>query len=208
MFRNLFPKSPLFFDFFEQHAQLISESAEVFYKWVSAPQFDPTITADKIKSIEHDADLVAHRCIEALHKTFITPIDREDIHLLISNLDNIIDEIEAAARHIELYHLETMTPEVIKLSQSLQKPIWELTQALPYLRNMQGDTIRVHCENINFYENEMDDLLNTSVATLFQHNHDPILIMKWKEIYEHLESASDRCEDVANILEGIVLEND
>lgn len=202
------PKTPVFFDFFEQHAQLIDEGARLLYSWVSAPVFDPTSGAKQIKAIEHRADIVAHDCIEAIHKIFITPIEREDIHLLITRMDDVIDEIEAAARHIELYQLKVMTPEVIALSKSLQNPVKEVFEAVRLLRKLEGKEIRAHCQKINFYENEIDDLLSASVVTLFQQTQDPILIMKWKEIYEYLENASDRCEDVANILEGIVLEND
>lgn len=208
MLRKLLPKSPIFFDFFEQHAQLICLGAEKFYRWVSAPELASFSCAAEIKIIEREADIVAHNCIEALHKTFITPIDREDIHHLIKTMDDIIDEIEAAAARIALYKLNVMTPEIVQLAQVLQKPIQEVASAVLLLRDLKGEEIRSRCVKINFFENEMDDLSNVSVAALFSQSSDPLLIMKWKEIYEYLENAADRCEDVANILEGIVLEND
>jgi uncharacterized protein len=123
-------------------------------------------------------------------------------------MDDIIDEIEAASSRIALYQLVIMTPEVVQLAQLLQKPIHEVSEGVRLLRDLNPEGIRARCVKINFFENEMDELLNTSVATLFKQTADPLLVIKWKEIYEHLENAADKCEDVANILEGIVLEND
>lgn len=208
MFRHLLPQTPVFFDFFEEHARLICQAASELLGWVSTGEVQSFSPAENIKGIERSADMVAHNCIEALHKTFITPIDREDIHRLISRMDDIIDEIEAAAAHIALYRLKTMTPAVIELAQVLQNPVQEVSKAVQFLRKLQGKEIRASCIKINYFENQMDELLKTSLALLFERTKDPIEIIKWKEIYENLEDASDRCEDVANILEGIVLEND
>jgi len=208
MFKNLLPKTPVFFDFFEQHAQLICQVSQAFYEWVSSPELTSFSPARNIKAIEHKADAIAHNCIETLHKTFITPFDREDIHRLISTMDDIIDEIEAAASRIALYQLSVMTPEVTLLSQALQKPIHEISEGVHLLRGLKGDEIRARCVKISFYESEIDEILSASVATLFKQTSDALWVIKWKEVYEHLEGASDKCEDVANILEGIVLEND
>src|SRR5262249_26247867 len=164
--------------------------------------------AKRIKEIEHECDTITHQCVEALHKTFITPIERDDIYRLISRMDDIMDYVEAAAERMALYKLTQMTEDVKNLADVLVRATQELAEAVKLLRNMQNaEAISQKCIDINRLENEADSLLRTAVARLFDEENDTKTIIKWKEIYENLESASDRCEDVANIIEGVVLEH-
>ncbi len=207
MFGRLLPRETSFFDFFEQHAALTAEGAKAFRDLVSQGA-NVQAAAKRIKEIEHEADTVTHRCVEALHKTFITPIERDDVHRLISRMDDILDYVEAAAERISLYDIVSMTPEVRELAHLLTKAVEKVGVALKGLRDMKhADPIIEACVDVNRLENEGDAILRIAVARLFRETRDSMLVIKWKEIYESLESATDRCEDVANIVEGIVLEN-
>jgi len=207
MFGLLLPKETSFFDFFEQHAELIVDGTKEFVSMVtSGANIDAK--AKRIKEIEHETDVITHRCVEALHKTFITPIDRDSIHRLITRMDDVMDFVEAASERIALYELHEMTPEVKDLADVLARAADEILEACRLLRNLKDpQTIFKKCVDINRLENEGDAILRRAVARLFKEEKDPVTIIKWKEIYENLESAADRCEDVANIIEGVVLEH-
>ncbi len=207
VFARLLPRESSFFDLFEKHAELTLEGAKAFRDLVSQGA-NIAASAKRIKEIEHEADTITHRCVEALHKTFITPIDREEIHHLISRLDDVLDAVEAAAERITLYEISVMTPEVRELAHILVKASDKVGVALKGLRDLKhAEPIMHACVDVNRLENEGDAILRIAVARLFREEKDPITIIKWKEVYENLESATDRCEDVANIVEGIVLEN-
>ncbi len=207
VFGRLLPKETSFFDFFEQHGELTLEGSKEFLSLVqTAANIGPK--TKRIKEIEHETDVITHRCVEALHKTFITPIERDDIHRLITKMDDIMDYVEAAADRILLYEIHTMTPEVINLADVLVRQVQQTLEALRMLRNLKNaDAIIKKCIEINRHENEADTVLRSALARLFKEEKDVFLVIKWKEIYENLETATDRCEDVANILEGVVLEN-
>ena len=207
MFGRLLPKDTSFFDFFEQHATLTVEGTKEFVSMVtSGANIDAK--ARRIKEIEHETDVITHRCVEALHRTFITPIERDDIHRLITRMDDVMDFVEAAAERIELYELTVMTAEVRDLADVLHRSAMQVEAAMRGLRQLKDPqaTLKL-CIDINRLENEADAILRRSVARLFKEEKDPIVVIKWKEIYENLESASDRCEDVANIIEGVILEH-
>ncbi|PYT08508.1 MAG: DUF47 domain-containing protein [Acidobacteria bacterium] len=207
MFGRLLPRETSFFDFFEQHAALTVEGSREFLSLVSTGA-NVGAKAKRIKEIEHETDVITHNCVEALHKTFITPIERDDIHRLITRMDDIMDFVEAAAERISLYEIRVMTPEVKDLADVLVRAAEEVEKALRGLRDMRNakDVVK-RCIDINRLENEADAILRIAVARLFREERDPITVIKWKEIYENLESAADRCEDVANIIEGVVLEH-
>ena len=162
----------------------------------------------RISDIEHETDTITHRCVEALHKTFITPIDRDQIHRLITRMDDVMDYVEAAAERIELYEITVMTSDVRDLADCLHRAAQQVEVAVRGLRDLKNPqaTLKI-CIDINRLENEADAILRRSVARLFKEEKDPITVIKWKEVYENLESASDRCEDVANIIEGVILEH-
>jgi predicted phosphate transport protein (TIGR00153 family) len=207
MFGRFLPKETSFFDFFEQHAALTVDGTKEFVSMVtSSANIDAK--ARRIKEIEHETDLITHRCVEALHKTLITPLDPDQIHRLITRMDDVMDFVEAAAERVALYRLSEMTPEVKDLADVLYRAAQEMFEACRLMRNLKDpQTILRKCVDINRLENEADAILRRAVARLFDEEKDPITIIKWKEIYEALETASDRCEDVANIIEGVVLEN-
>ncbi|HEX2569910.1 MAG TPA: DUF47 domain-containing protein [Polyangia bacterium] len=207
VFGKLLPRETSFFDFFERHAALTIEGAREFHSLVTTSDSIAS-KARRIKEIEHETDVITHQCVEALHKTFITPLDREDIHTLITKMDDIMDFVEAAAERVALYELHDMTPEVRELADLLVRSAMVVEEAIKGLRDMKNSQeVLKRCIQINRFENDGDDILRRAVARLFREEKDPVTIIKWKEIYELLETATDRCEDVANVLEGIVLEH-
>jgi len=207
MFGRLLPRETSFFDFFERHAAITVEGAQEFLSLASTGA-NVLAKAKRIKEIEHEADTITHHCVEALHKTFITPIERDDIYRLITKMDDIMDYVEAAAERIALYKLTQMNSDVKDLADVLLRATLEIQQAVRLLRSMENAAaISKKCIDINRLENEADSLLRSAVARLFDEEQDVRQIIKWKEVYENLENATDRCEDVANILEGVVLEH-
>jgi predicted phosphate transport protein (TIGR00153 family) len=207
MFGRFLPRETSFFDFFEQHAALTIEGCKEFLSMVTTGA-NIAAKCRRISDIEHETDTITHRCVEALHKTFITPIDRDSIHRLITKMDDVMDFVEAAAERIELYEVTSMTSDVRDLADVLHRSAQQVEAAVRGLRTLKEPhaTLKL-CIDINRLENECDAILRRSVARLFKEEKDPIAIIKWKEIYENLESASDRCEDVANIIEGVILEH-
>jgi uncharacterized protein len=207
MFGRFLPRETSFFDFFEQHAGLTIEGTKEFLSMVTTGANIAT-KCRRISDIEHETDTITHRCVEALHKTFITPIDRDSIHRLITKMDDVMDFVEAAAERIELYELTVMTADVRDLSDVLHRSALQVEQAVRGLRTLKDPNATLKlCIDINRLENEADAVLRRSVARLFKEEKDPITVIKWKEVYENLENASDRCEDVANIIEGVILEH-
>ncbi|MGH7857514.1 MAG: DUF47 domain-containing protein [Candidatus Binatia bacterium] len=207
MLLRLFPREGYeFFDFFERHAEKTLEAARLLQAMLENP-YDAQGQAGRIKSVEHEGDQITHRAIEMLHSTFLTPIDRGDIHRLISRLDDILDLIDSTAERVWLYELREIEPDVRSLAAVLVAAVSEVRKVMTNLRNMKDRaSILQTCMEINRYENEGDALIRRSVARLFHEQRDAIHVMKWKEIYDYLEDAIDRCEDVANVIEGVALE--
>jgi uncharacterized protein len=206
MLRKLLPRETSFFDYFEQHAELTLDGATEFLSLVSSG-VNIEAKARRIKEIEHETDVITHRCVEALHKTVITPMDSTQIHRLITRMDDVMDAIEAAAERIALYKLRQMTPEVQAMADVLKSATQVLLDACRLLRNVRDPAaILKKCVDVNRLENEADAILRCAVARLFDQEDDPVMIIKWKEIYESLETAADRCEDVANIIENVILD--
>jgi uncharacterized protein len=207
MFGRFLPKETSFFDFFEQHAALTVEGTKEFLSLVTTGA-NIEAKCRRVSDIEHETDVITHRCVEALHKTFITPIDRDSIHRLITKMDDIMDYVEAAAERVVMYELTAMTNDVRDLADVLHRSTIDVEKAVRCLRNFKDpQQILKLCIDVNRLENEADAILRRSVARLFKEEKDPIMVIKWKEIYENLENATDRCEDVANIIEGVILEN-
>ena len=160
-----------------------------------------------IKELENKADDVTHRTMLLLHRTFITPLDREDIHQLIKTMDDILDFIDASAQRLFLYEVRRIPPDLVKLADLTSESVKLVRQAVQLLTNLKNasDLLKI-CVEINQLENQADNVLRTAVASLFREEHDLKLLIKLKEIYELLETVTDRCEDVANVIESIVLE--
>jgi predicted phosphate transport protein (TIGR00153 family) len=205
---NFLPRETNFFDFFDQHIALTITGTQEFLKLI-ADGDDIESRAQRIKEIENETDIITHRCVEALHKTFITPLDRNDIHRLISRMDDVMDFVEAAAERIALYGLREIPPEIQDLAAVLARATVALQGAVNGLRGMEdAAAIRKKCIEVNSLENEADSILRNALARLFRTEKNAIQVIMWKEIYENLETATDRCEDVANIIEGVVLERE
>lgn len=201
------PREEDFFGFFERHAALTVEGAREMRRLIAGGQ-DVRALAARIKEIEHETDVITHGCVERLHKTFITPLDRDAIHLLITRMDDVMDYIESAAIAVMLYELTEMTAPAKALADVLVRATEAVAVAVAGLRNLRrSDDILEACIEVNRLENEGDEILRDALAELFRGATDPLLVLKWKEIYEALETATDRCEDVANVIEGVVLEH-
>ncbi len=206
MFGRFMPREGRFFDLFRKSAELIVQGAHEFEKMLAhMDQIDAY--ARSIKEIEHQADLVTHQTMELLHKTFITPLDREDIHELITRMDDIIDFIKAASERIYLYDIRKMTPEAVQLAKTCTQSAECIQKIVNDLENLKNaDEVKKLCVEINRLENEADAILRAGMAKLFKEEPDTRQLIKMKDIYELLETVTDRCEDVANVVEGIVLE--
>ena len=204
---RLLPHDASFFTFFEQQGKKTVEGCRAFLAMVEEAN-NLQSHAQRVKQIEHECDDITHAVVEQLHKTFITPIDRNDIYRLITKMDDIMDFVEAAADRLALYEIPTMTQEVGELARCLVSSAEHVLGAVTSIRDLKRPNgILEHCIEINRLENVADGILRSALARLFREEKDPIAVIKWKEIYETLESATDRCEDVANIIEGLVLEN-
>jgi predicted phosphate transport protein (TIGR00153 family) len=162
--------------------------------------------ANKIKEVEHNCDLLTHEIVKKLNQTFITPIDREDIHALASGLDDIVDAIEYTARRIILYRVEGPTEHARRMSDVLVRIVASLETAVRALEN-NGEQVLKECVTIHGLENEGDTYHHEAIDELFAHETNPITLLKMKELYAKMERTIDKCEDVSNILEAIVLKN-
>jgi predicted phosphate transport protein (TIGR00153 family) len=204
---RLLPYDTSFFSFFEQQGKKTVEGCRAFLEMVEAPT-NLEMQAERVKQIEHECDEITHAVVESLHKTFITPIDRNDIYTLITRMDDIMDLVEAAAERLSLYEMSTMTKEVGDLARCLVTSAEHVLGAVTGIRDLKKvNSIQEHCVEINRLEKVADKILRSALAKLFREEKDPIAVIKWKEVYETLEEATDRCEDVANIVEGVVIEN-
>lgn len=202
----IIPQERRFFDLLEGVASTVNDGAVALLDMVRHFQNIPA-KRRAIKDIEHRGDDLTHDVFEALNRTFITPIDREDIQSLASSLDNILDMIDAAANRLYLYEVEQPTEAMIELADTIAQSTLLLKKAVGMIRDMkQGDEVERIAVEVHHLENVADDLMNNSIAALFK-DPDPIRIIKLKEITERLEQATDYCEDVANVLSDIVAKN-
>ena len=161
--------------------------------------------AEEIKEVEHKCDHLAHQIISRLHTTFVTPIDREDIHALAKSLDDVMDAIDASARFVRLYKISNVRYGARELAHVVSLSIDQVKLALEALDKRSG--VAQRAVEINRLENEADRIHEESLRRLFDEERDPVMIIKWKEILDFLEDATDRCEDVANLLEGVVVKH-
>jgi predicted phosphate transport protein (TIGR00153 family) len=200
-------KDKLFFDAFTRHAEKSVEASKLLVQMLSDLSKAPELSK-RINDLEHEGDKITHDCVAALHQTWITPLDREEIHALITRLDDVLDAIEAASERVILFELTEATPEGQDLSRAVVASCEAVHLAVQSLRDLkQSKRLLELCVLINKHENTADLAYRTAVAKLFKSGNDPLLVMKWRDVYDHLEMATDRCEDVANIIEGVVLEH-
>jgi len=202
---HLLPREEKFFDLFEESARNLVRAAgllaELLQKWEDVEE-----KVRQITELEHHGDNITHSIIAQLHGTFVTPIDREDIAQLALRMDDVMDFMEAAAVAMILYGIDKPTERAKEMANVLVRVTSEVSKALPRLRRRRElSHMREHCIEINRLENEADSVVRSALAELFQHQVDLDQVIKWREIYEHMENATDRCEDIADILEGVMI---
>ena len=201
---RLIPREVRFYDDFEALADEIRRGARLLEEML-APEHPVWDKADEIKEVEHKCDFLTHETIQRLHRTFVTPLDREDIHALARSLDDVMDAIDASAALVRLYRIDKVRPGARELARIISASADQVHKAMGALERRTG--VAQCAIEINRLENEADRLHQSAVQQLFADERDPIVIMKWKEILDFLEDATDRCEDVANVLEGVVVKH-
>lgn len=207
MFGRLMPKEGRFFDHFNDHASLVVEGAHELKAFLS-DMGNREAHAQNVNSIEKKADKITHETIQLLHQTFITPLDREDIHKLISNMDDILDLMEDVAECVVLYDLREVSDAARKLADICVACAEKVKVAVGMLSNLDNSqAILKICGEIDQLESEADRVMRSAMSKLFRDEPDTRQLIKLKAIYELLEQVTDRCEDTANVIEGIVLEN-
>ena len=202
---HLLPREEKFFDLFEESAHNLVRAAgllaELLQNWEDVEE-----KVRQITELEHHGDNITHRIIAQLHGTFVTPIDREDIALLANRMDDVMDFIEAAAVRMVLYGIDKPTERAKEVADILIRVTTEVSKAIPRLRHRRElSHMREHCIEINRLENEADAVRRSALAELFHEQVDVTNVIKWMEIYENMENAVDRCEDIADILEGVMI---
>ena len=201
---SLIPRETRFYEDFAALALQIRHGAALLEEML-APDRPLWDKAHEIKEVEHKCDFLTHEIIQRLNRTFVTPLDREDIHTLARSLDDVMDAIDAAAAIIPLYKIERVRPAARELSRIIVQCSDQVASAMKSLARLKGV---VDCAvEINRLENEADRAHQSAVRALFEDERDPLTIMKWKELLDFLEAATDRCEDVANVLEAVVVKH-
>ncbi len=204
------PREGRFFDLFNRHAEEIIAGSEALAQLMR--QYSDVASRrtyiDRIDLVEKNADRITHETVALLHKTFVTPFDRDDIHKLISNMDDILDLIQDVAESAMLYDLQRITPEAQQLSELNEMCCKRVQMAVRMLPSMDNaEAILRLCREIDQLESDADRVMRAGMSKLFRDESDVRPLIKLKQIYELLEAVSDKCEDVANLLEGVVLEN-
>jgi len=200
-------RDEVFWSAFRGHAEHSVRAAALLTKLLRDPAGARDLVA-QIREVEHGGDDITHSVVSALHQTWITPLDREEIHALITRLDDVLDYIEAAAVRIEMYDVTESRPEAVDLAGCLEKCVADVLAAMSMLTNMKDPApLLALCVRINDHEHAADEIYRKAISRLFRERTDPLEVMKWRDILDSIEEATDRAEDVANILEGIVLEH-
>lgn len=201
---RLIPREEKFFDDFQALADELMRGATLLEEMLQ-PEHPIWDKADEIKEVEHKCDSLTHEIIQRLNRTFVTPLDREDIYALARSLDDVMDAIDASATLVRLYRLDRIRDGARELARIITASVKEIHPALAALE--QGKGLITNAVEINRLENEADRVHQQSVSCLFDTERDPIAVMKWKETLDFLEMATDRCEDVANVLEGVMVKH-
>jgi predicted phosphate transport protein (TIGR00153 family) len=204
---SFIPKDEGFFDILEEASENVVKGAKAFRELVSHWSLNSELIP-QIREIEHEGDRMTHEVIDRLNRTFITPIDREDIHGLAKELDDVIDIIQATMDRMQLYRIETSSPVLLQMVEVLLRSTEVVDKAIKSLRDMKHTRRTLDfCIEVNRLENEADAIFKTALGELFSEKRDVLDIIRWKEVYEAAEFANDKCEDIANIIEGIIVKN-
>lgn len=203
------PKDKVFYALFEKASANLIDISKALTEMVSTTS--PVRKKELIREIErleHIGDNITHETFRELSANFITPFDREDIHALISAIDDVADYVHGSSKRIEIYKVETITPSIIKLAELIEKSAEELHVAVTELRNMKNiNKIKEACVRINSIENHADDIFDMEIGKLFEEEKNAVEVIKMKEVLSALETATDKCEDAANVLESILVKN-
>jgi len=204
---NFLPRNTKFFDYFDRDTEILVRTAESFCRFLESSG-DPKEDSKKLKALEHEADRVTHEAMALLHRSFITPLERGDLRRLILALDEVVDYLDDAARRIALYEVGVILPEVCAMGKVVVDLARAVQTAVHDLRNLRKQNrVLEHCIEIQRLENLGDHLHHIALASMFKTGMDPLTVLKWKEIVDLIESAMDAAEEVAHVIEGIVLEN-
>jgi hypothetical protein len=204
---NFMPREQKFFDLFDAGAKNIIKGAQALKDMIDTWQFIDSHVAE-ITELEHEGDSITHQIISLLHRTFVTPFDREDIALLAHTMDDIMDFIHSAADSMFIYKVSAPTQRAKELADIIVQATIEVEKAVKGLRHKsEFKMILEECVEINRLENAADRVYRAAIGELFDDTTDIAKIIKWREIYEHMETSTDRCEDVADVLEGVALKN-
>jgi len=201
---RLIPREEKFYNDFQALADELQRGASLLEQML-APDRPVWDKADEIKEVEHKCDFLTHEIIQRLNRTFVTPLDREDIHALARSLDDVMDAIDASATLVRLYKLDTVRFGARELARIITACTKQVRLALEAMEKHKG--LITHAVEINRLENEADRAHQQAVGRLFEDERDPLAVMKWKETLDFLEAATDRCEDVANVLEGVMVKH-
>jgi uncharacterized protein len=209
IFQYFTPKDRNFFPLFQKAASNATATSKVLVELVNATNPDRRRElVREIERLEHVGDNITHETFSELSSNFITPFDREDIHNLVSAIDDIVDFIHGASKRMELYKVENMTPAIIKLSELIQKGAEELEVAISELKDLKNVTkIKEATVRINSIENHADDIFDIAIAKLFEEEKNAVEVIKMKDVLSMLETATDKCEDAANVINTILIKN-
>ncbi len=201
------PQDKIFFNLLEEQSSVVLEAAELFKEVISNYDFDSLgVKIKRMRSLEHEGDEVVHKIIRKINKSFITPIDQEDISKLTSSYDDVLDYIDAVANRLFLFKLKNPDGVIRKFAEIIVEQVKETNAALRQIRKMKPEEIEKKFREVHKLENEADDLYDNSIVKLFK-DEDPIKILVMKEIYEFLEEITDKCEDVCLVIQDIVIKN-
>lgn len=202
----LFPRDKKFFPLFTQASANLVKTSKVLVDMVNAPQEKRREMIKEIEHLEHTGDNITHMIYSELGKNFITPFDREDIHALASAIDDVLDFIHGSAKRIDLYKIHDLPEAVVLLAEIINKGAIELNVAVNQLHNMRDlSAMKEACVKINSLENHADDVFNMAIARLFEEEKDAVQVIKVKELFQALETATDKCEDAANVIQSIMV---
>ena len=204
---RLLPRDEKFFDLFTSVAQLNVEAAQFLRELIVAEPAQRRPIVDSIKRLEHQADGITHDVVGRLDRTFITPLDREDIHLLASRLDDVMDLMDGTARRIQMFHAGRAPEGAAMLTDVIHRANLELLGAVKSLEKDKSGVVLAACKKVKQLEEEGDSLYHEWVGKLFENQPDPMQVIKWMEIYEHLERTLDQAEDVSNVLESVFIKH-
>lgn len=208
LFSVFVPKDKKFFNLFTQSSNNLVEISKTFSEMINAPNDRRPELQKKIADLEHVGDEITHQIFTELSTNFITPFDREDISYLAASLDDIADFIHGSAKRLDTYKIEEITPPMKKLSEIIEHSAKEIHVAVTNMKDMNNAVrIREAIVRINSLENHADDVFDTAIADLFENEKDAVKLIKLKEILSNMETATDKCEDVANVIETIIVKN-